>query len=72
MRAIDRVEIGEADAHHGHRAVFGQGEGLVSGLVTPDSYWVDTLDAGKPRFLRERVARKEQMIVAMAVKKMSM
>ncbi|KAH8066420.1 Pyruvate phosphate dikinase [Aureococcus anophagefferens] len=45
-------------------AVFGQGEGLVSGLVTPDSYWVDTLDAGKPRFLRERVARKEQMIVA--------
>ena len=47
-------------------AVLGQGEGLVSGLVTPDSYWVDVLDAAKPRYLREQVSAKTVKVTTKA------
>lgn len=47
-------------------AVLGQGEGLVSGLVTPDVYWYDTLDPDRPRALAERISVKTAAIEAVA------
>ena len=44
-------------------AVFGQGEGLVSGLITPDQYWMDVRRPRAPVWLRERVSDKEAAVL---------